>query len=183
MHDESFETPCKHLRRLHDIKPLLATTHFNEEIEALLMESPFQVFDGVSPRQSTETTSEVVQQLTQKLKRKFNSAQTLEEITANRHNAISKADTNPENLGIEEKIGKKGLMWPRLYAKDHDTALLLNFYSTEGCPADCGDAWTQDIIEAAIRHCPHKSAQSADARAALRQETLSKIDQGFARKI
>ena len=89
--------------------------------------------------------------------------QTPEESTANRHNAISKADTIPENLGIKEKTGKKGLMLPCLYAKDHDAAPLLNFYFTEGCPADCGDAWTQDIIEAAIRHGPHKSAQSADA--------------------
>ena len=74
-------------------------------------------------------------------------------------------------------------MWPRLYAQDHEAASLLNYYSTEGCPVDCGKPWTKEVIEAAIRHGPHQSARSHDARAALREETLRKIEQGFAIKV
>jgi hypothetical protein len=52
-------------------------------------------------------------------------AQAPEEIAASRQKAIQNADTIPENLGIKEMIGKKGLMWPRLYAKTHEAAELL----------------------------------------------------------
>ena len=86
-------------------------------------------------------------------------------------------------MPIKETIGKVGLMWPRTFAQHHPATPLLQKFSTEGCPADCGPAWTTVHIEAAIQHGPHKSACSPEAHSALRLEAKQKVQQGFAKII
>lgn len=88
----------------------------------------------------------------------------------------------PSDLGIKETIGKKrGLMWPRGHALKHPAMELLMEYAEKGCPVDCGRDWTVEEIEAALLHGPHKSAKSPEAAAALRDETLQKVKNGYAK--
>ena len=49
-------------------------------------------------------------------------AQTREEIEKATKNAINTEVTIPNDLPIKERIGKKGLMWPRTYAVNHPAA-------------------------------------------------------------
>lgn len=74
-------------------------------------------------------------------------------------------------------------MWPRGRALKHEAAPLLERYSREGCPVDCGRPWTQEEILAAIQRGPHITACAPDARACLIQETTDKVKEGFARLI
>ena len=84
----------------------------------------------------------------------------------------------PLNLGIKETIGKKkGLMWPQNYALKHPVMKLLMEYVEKGCPVDCGLDW----IEAALWHGPHKSVKSPEAAAALQEETMQKVKNGYAK--
>ena len=108
-------------------------------------------------------------------------AATQKEIKLATKEAIRREPTIPEDLPIKEKIGKIGLMWPHTYALQHPAVPLLQKFSTTGCPTDCGPPWTKLQIEAAIRHGPHKSARSPAAKAALRAEALTKVQQGFAK--
>ena len=107
--------------------------------------------------------------------------QTRKEIEKATKNAITKEVSIPSDLPIKERIGKKGLMWPRTYAVNHPAAPFLQTYALNGCPVDCGDQWTRDRIEAAIEHGPHRSARTPAARQALRDETQNKVQQGFAK--
>ena len=110
-------------------------------------------------------------------------AQTQKEIQHATKLAIKKEVTIPDNLPIKERIGKKGLMWPHTYAVNHPASPLLQTYTLNGCPVDCKEPWTQDHIEAAIAHCPHRSARTPAARQALQDETHNKVQQGFAKVI
>ena len=113
-------------------------------------------------------------------------AQTQKEIQHTTKLAIKNKITIPDDLAIKEiLIGKKGLMWPRKYAVNRPAALLLQTYTLNGCPVDyCGDEpWTQDCIEAAIAHGPHRSARTTDARQALQDKMHNKVQQGFAKII
>lgn len=82
----------------------------------------------------------------------------------------------------KEKIFK-GLMAPSGAALDHPAAPLLLELATVGCPADVGDQWTMEMIEAAISHGAHPSAMQPEAAAQLRAETLEKVEQGYARLV
>ena len=106
-------------------------------------------------------------------------AQMQREIKLATKEAVKKEATIPEDVPIKETIGKVGLMWPCTYAQHHPATPLLQKFSTEGCPADCGPAWTTAQIEAAIQHGPHKSARSPEARSALHLEAQQKVKQGF----
>jgi hypothetical protein len=77
----------------------------------------------------------------------------------------------------------KGLMVPSGAALDHPEAPLLLELATVGCPADVGEQWTMEMIEAAIRHGAHPSAMQPEAAAQLRAETLEKVEQGYARLV
>ena len=57
----------------------------------------------------------------------------------------------------------RGLMVPRGAALSHPAANLLLKYATKGCPADCGDDWTHEQMEAAIQRGPHPSAYNDGA--------------------
>lgn len=75
-------------------------------------------------------------------------------------------------------------MFPNGPAKTHPAYSLLRDIATSG-PSTGIDATTLPlhVLEAAVQHGAHPSAQQPDAAAALRRETLEKVQQGFARLI
>ena len=74
-------------------------------------------------------------------------------------------------------------MAPAGPALDHPAASLLQHYATNGCPADCGDDWTLQQLEAAIERGAHPSAREPVAAEALYIETMEQVAQGFARLV
>jgi hypothetical protein len=57
---------------------------------------------------------------------------------------------------------------PCALANKHQAALLLSFYSKDGCPTNCEPNWSIQHIEAATKKCPMK-------------ETKDKIKDGYAK--
>ena len=110
-------------------------------------------------------------------------AQIQKEIQHTTKVTIEKEVTIPEDLPIKERIGKKGLMWPRTYAVNHPATPLLQTYTLNGYPVNCRESWTQDCIEVAIAHGPRQSARIPVARQVFRNETHNKVQQGFAKVI
>ena len=82
--------------------------------------------------------------------------------------AINNNSSIPEGLNIKEIIGKMGLIWQRTYATHHRVKPLLQLLYTEGCPVNCGPAWSTEKIEAAILHGPHMLAKSIEDITSLR---------------
>jgi hypothetical protein len=72
-------------------------------------------------------------------------------------------------------------MWPRALALHHRAANLLNSYSINGCPTDCGPPWTHQHILAALQRGPHISAKDPIAQECLQQETQDKVKGGYAK--
>ena len=85
--------------------------------------------------------------------------------------------------GIDDAIGKLGLMHPRNYALQHDAATLLQDYAQNGCPVDAGEDWTIEQIQDALERERHKSAYLDGAAAFLQRETTEKIKNGYARVV
>ena len=56
-----------------------------------------------------------------------------------------------------------GLTMPRNRALRHPAASLLSDYAINGCPADCGEDWSIEMMEAAIAKGTHKSAETPQA--------------------
>jgi hypothetical protein len=77
----------------------------------------------------------------------------------------------------------RGLMAPSGPALTHPAAPLLLELSTLGCASEMGDDWTMEKIEAAIAKGAHPSAMEPEAASQLREETLEKISQGYARLV
>ena len=92
-----------------------------------------------------------------------------------------------EQLSLTETQGKlhnlKSLIYPTGPALNHPAADVLLTFGTNGCPVECGPQWTPQQIQDAIDYAAHPSAQVPDAAAQLRQETLEKIQQGYARLV
>ena len=74
-------------------------------------------------------------------------------------------------------------MAPSGRALEHPFAQTLLEYARNGCPADTGEQWTMEQLEAAIKKGAHPSAQEPEAARQLINETLEKVEQGFARLI
>ena len=62
----------------------------------------------------------------------------------------------------------------------HPAAPMLLEYAHVGCPAETGEQWTLDLLENAVQHGAHPSAQDPIAAQALLTETLKKVKEGFA---
>jgi hypothetical protein len=77
----------------------------------------------------------------------------------------------------------KGLMVPSGAALDNPAALLLLELATLGCHADIWEAWTIEMLEEAITKGAHLSAMEPIPAAQLREETLEKVAQGYARLV
>ena len=89
----------------------------------------------------------------------------------------------PPEIPIQSAIGKSGLMWPRGIAFSHDAAPLLDSYSKTGCPTDCGPPWTLTHIITAIKRGAHPTANKPIARRYLINQTMTKVNENFARII
>ena len=89
----------------------------------------------------------------------------------------------PPEIPVQSAIGKSGLMWPQGFAFVHDAAPLLDSYSRTGCPTDCGPAWTIDHIITAIKRGAHPTANKPEARRYLIAQTLTKVNENFAKVI
>lgn len=82
---------------------------------------------------------------------------------------------------VKGRIGK--LMWPRTYALEHEAVELLEDWSQNGCPVDCGVDWDMEWIEEAIRRGPHISAKAPEAIECIRAENLQKVKDGYAKLV
>lgn len=103
--------------------------------------------------------------------------------TANLNKAILIDDNIPDDLPAESQIGKSLLMQPRGPALEHPAADLLNNYATNGCPVDCGPAWSMQQLLLLLKRGPHISGKNPEAAAFLREETEEKVRQGYARVV
>jgi hypothetical protein len=74
----------------------------------------------------------------------------------------------------------KGLMAPSGEALNHPAAPLLLELATLGYPAEVGEGWSMEMLEAAIEKGSHPSAMEPEAAGQLRTETLEKVAQGYA---
>ena len=63
----------------------------------------------------------------------------------------------------------------------HPSASRLVEYAMDGCPADCGEDWELSHIREAVRKGTHVSALHPVARKVLREETMEKVKEGFAK--
>ena len=94
------------------------------------------------------------------------------------------------NVGERKQIigestqGKNhGLMWPTTHALKHEAAPMLEAYSINGCPVDCGEDWTADQINNALKYGAHPSAKAPEALKCLIEEAETKVKNGFAKII
>ena len=116
----------------------------------------------LSPRQLSTTPAESFAQKFQHLR-----------ISAKK--AINNDRSILEGLNIKYRIGNMRLMWLCTCASNHLEKPLLQSFSTEGCPINCGPELSTEQIEAAILHGPHMSANSIDTRTSLRSEAHTKV--------
>ena len=66
--------------------------------------------------------------------------------------AFANEETLPQEKQLLDAIGKlESLTQPR----DHPVAPLIDHYTRNGCPVDCGEDWDLDHIEAAIARERH----------------------------
>ena len=72
-------------------------------------------------------------------------------------------------------------MHPSGLALHHPAADRLLQYATKGCPAETGQDWTMDMIQAAIDRGPHKSAMTPEAMEYIQSEAFDKERIGKAR--
>ena len=109
-------------------------------------------------------------------------------MTAEEQNAAIRAalfaneDTLPKEKDLLDAIGKiPSLVEPRKEALLHVAAALIDVYSQDGCPVDCGPDWTPKHIEAAICRGVHPSADSKEALEALHAETDEKVKNRYSK--
>ena len=98
--------------------------------------------------------------------------------------SIGSSPSIPEDIPIRPQIGKHKLMDPQgPFALDHPAIPLLRDYADNGCPADCGPAWTREHVITVLKRGPHISAKKTEAVKALRSETADKVKHGFAKVV
>ena len=76
-------------------------------------------------------------------------------------------------------VPQRGLMFPGPIAQMHPAGPLLQTYGTQGCPVDLAEEWSLEQLDMAVAYGAHPSARTPEAIAAIRQEALEKVDQGF----
>ena len=67
--------------------------------------------------------------------------------------------------------------------KQHPAAPLLDQFSTKGHPVNIAKAWTTNHIIQALKRGPHKSAKELVPAKVLREETMEKVEEGYAKII
>jgi hypothetical protein len=74
-------------------------------------------------------------------------------------------------------------MYPRNEVLNHPVGPHLLQYALDGCPVDCGDDWTLEQLEAAIRNGAHASANVPEASEACKKEALERVKEGLCRLV
>ena len=99
------------------------------------------------------------------------------EVEAHLFLAIQNAESIPADPLVKDTIGKSvKLMEPQPpYATAHDAIPLLEGYTAQGCPMDCGTDWILEHILAMIMQGPHWLAMARAAIVQLCQETTEKL--------
>jgi len=76
-----------------------------------------------------------------------------------------------------------GLMYPHPSTSHHLAYPILLKFATDGCPVDCGPAWSSQQLHKAIQRGNHPLACTPEAIICLCKEMLEKVKQGFAKII
>jgi hypothetical protein len=161
-------------------------TYFNSKLPTITKPKTKSQPENTQIQMSTKNkhkkakTDQTINTLTNTLETAFN--KTISS-SADVSQTIQSTNLFPKHIPIKDDIGKFGLMWPRALAKFHEASNLLNWYSDQGCPVNCGPPWSHEHILAALQRGPHKSAQSPEAKLYLKNETFNKVKEGFAKVI
>ena len=110
-------------------------------------------------------------------------APTPQEATNNLLSAINTDQNIPSDVDVKSNIGKLKLMDPQQLCMTHPAAPLLQSYANSGCPVDCGPNWSLDHIQLLLKQGPHISGKNTKAITFLRQETSTKVQQGYTRVV
>lgn len=79
------------------------------------------------------------------------------------------------------RLGKIGnLVIPQNEALKHEAANLIMSYTKDSCPVDCSPNWTKDQVKAAMIKGPNTSSTNLDALHTLHEETIEKVQNGYA---
>jgi hypothetical protein len=111
-----------------------------------------------------------------------------QEKQASKLRPVTQKQGNNPFVGLTEQQSKyknkfRGLMAPSGPALEHPAADLLLELATVGCSSHIGEQWSMEMLDAAIRKGAHPSAMLPEAAKQLRDETLEKVAQGYARLV
>lgn len=153
---------------LHALKPLSQP----KRVQAQAQKAP-----------TLATTEKTTQDLRNEVLPKSVHAQSSEEQMHHIKEAIKDLDAAPPQ--VQRKIGKTNikLMNPSSYALQHPAAPILKDWADNGCPVDCGEDWSMDMIECAIKRGAHISAKHPEAITCIRAEQLEKVKSGYAKLV
>ena len=88
---------------------------------------------------------------------------------------------------VENDIADLGkllsLMQPQDVARAHEFGPTLEEYAVDGVPVDCGNNWSRETIEAAIRQGPHQSAMTEKAWELFKDDIAYQVKAGFSRVV
>ena len=110
-------------------------------------------------------------------------ALTEREVNRDIREKINREEAFPPELPVKQTVGKLSLMKPQPIARAHPATPLLDQYATQGCPTDCGDAWSKAQIITLLRKGPHISAKSKAVIRFLWRKTADKVKNGYARVV
>jgi hypothetical protein len=74
-------------------------------------------------------------------------------------------------------------MYPRNEVLHHPAGPHLLQYALDGCLVDCGDDWTLEQLEVAIRNGAHASANVPEAVKACKKEALERVKEELCRLV
>ena len=106
------------------------------------------------------------------------------EMTPKEHNvairsAFDNVDNPTQDTHIKQALVTNILAQPRNKALSHDAAALINAYSKNGFPEDCGYDWMVGYIEAVVQQGNHPSSYEDDATKDLNEEDHEKAANGY----
>ena len=72
-------------------------------------------------------------------------------------------------------------MQPQNIARAHEFGPPLEEYAVKGVPVGCGEDWTREATEAAIKRGPHQSAKTREAFVLFADDIKYQVQAGFAK--
>jgi hypothetical protein len=96
--------------------------------------------------------------------------------------ASNKAGVKHATAPMKTSQGKKRLMSPLAFVNFHPFTNMLQEWE-EGAPVDCGEDWTQEMIDAAMHQGPHKSALTPEAMALVKEDVAYQVQARYAQVV